>query len=74
LLAFVAGVSAQYHYLKTALDIWSFLKDIGSPRADGFRLACDKKFELSTVFKTPDEVAVIHSQQDALSKAQGVDD
>jgi peptide alpha-N-acetyltransferase len=55
--------------------VWSFLKDIGSPRADEFRLACDKKFDLSTVFKTPDQLAAIHSQQQAtLLKTQGVDD
>jgi peptide alpha-N-acetyltransferase len=55
--------------------VWSFLKDIGSPRADEFRLACDKKFDLSTVFKTTDQLAVMHSQQQgAVSKTQGIDD
>ncbi|KAH8998080.1 NMDA receptor-regulated protein 1-domain-containing protein [Lactarius akahatsu] len=48
--------------LKTALDVWSFLKDTSSPRVNEFRLACDEKFNLSTVFKTPDELAVMYSQ------------
>jgi peptide alpha-N-acetyltransferase len=49
--------------LKTALDVWSFLQDTSSPRVDEFRLACDKKFNLSTVFKTPDELAVMYMQR-----------
>jgi len=61
--------------LKTALDVWSFLRDIGSPRANEFRLACDEKFDLSTVFKTPDQLAVMNSQeQGTLLKTQDVDD
>ncbi|KAH9974058.1 NMDA receptor-regulated protein 1-domain-containing protein [Lactifluus volemus] len=48
---------------KIALDVWSFLKDINSSRADEFRLACDKKFDLSTVFKTPDEVSLTNTQE-----------
>jgi len=61
--------------LKTALDVWSFLKDIGSPQANEFRLACDNKFDLSTVFKTPDQLTALHSQeQGTLLKTQGVDD
>jgi peptide alpha-N-acetyltransferase len=58
--------------LKTALDVWSFLKDINSPRANEFRIACDEKFDMSTVFKTPDQLAVI--QQGTMLKAQDVDD
>ncbi|KAH9990949.1 NMDA receptor-regulated protein 1-domain-containing protein [Russula compacta] len=61
--------------LKTALDVWSFLKDINSLRADEFRLACEERFNLSTVFKTPDQLAVMRlQQQGSLSKNQGVDD
>jgi len=60
--------------LKTALDAWSFLKDIHSPRAEEFRSACDTNFDLSTVFKTPDELAAIQLQQGNLLKTQGVDD
>jgi len=63
--------------LKIALDVWSFLKGINSSRADEFRLACDKKFDLSTVFKTPDELAaVMHTQKQNTSiliKTQEVD-
>jgi len=58
--------------LKTALDVWSFLKDIDSPRANEFRIACDEKFDMSTVFKTPDQLAVI--QRGAVLRAQDVDD
>jgi hypothetical protein len=48
--------------------VWSFLKDINSSRADEFRLVCDKKFDLSTAFKTPDELAAImHTQQQGVS-------
>jgi len=61
--------------LKTALDVWSFLKEINSPRANEFRLACDKKFDLSTVFKTPDQLATLHLQQrGTLLETQSVDD
>lgn len=35
----------------------SFLKDLKSPRTDEFRVACDSKFEKSTVFKLPAEQA-----------------
>jgi hypothetical protein len=60
---FQQGVSTHCRYLQTALDVWSFLKDTSSPRVDEFRLACDRKFNLSTVFKTPDELAVIYLQR-----------
>ena len=60
---FQRGVSTHCRYLQTALDVWSFLKDTSSPRVDEFRLACDRKFNLSTVFKTPDELAVMFLQR-----------
>jgi peptide alpha-N-acetyltransferase len=54
--------------------VWSFLKDIGSPQANKFRLACDGKFDTSTVFKTPDQLAAMNLQQQGiLLKAQDVD-
>lgn len=40
-----------------ASNVLAFLNQIRSPRADEFRSSCDGRFELSTVFKTPDEVA-----------------
>jgi hypothetical protein len=52
--------------------VWSFLKDIDSPRANEFRIACDENFDMSTVFKTPDQLAVI--EQGTMLKAQDVDD
>jgi hypothetical protein len=45
--------------IKTALAIVSFLGDIQSPRQDEYRIACDAKFELSTMFKTPSELEVL---------------
>ena len=45
---------------KTALAALSYLKELKSPRADEFRLACDEKFELSTVFKTQSELVSAH--------------
>ncbi|KAI9511423.1 NMDA receptor-regulated protein 1-domain-containing protein [Russula earlei] len=61
--------------LKTALDVLSFLKDISSPRANEFRLACEKIFDLSTVFKTPDQLAIMHLQrQGTLLNTPNVDD
>jgi peptide alpha-N-acetyltransferase len=45
--------------IKTAHTIISFLGDIQSPRQDEYRAACDTKFELSTIFKTSSELAVL---------------
>lgn len=51
-------VLTQLQFIEqTALDILSFLKDLKSPRTDEFRVACDSKFEKSTVFKLPAEQA-----------------
>ncbi|KAF8271885.1 NMDA receptor-regulated protein 1-domain-containing protein [Lactarius quietus] len=56
--------------IKTALDVWSFLQDTSSPRVDEFRLACDRRFNLSTVFKTPDELAVMSLQRSNKTHAE----
>jgi peptide alpha-N-acetyltransferase len=54
--------------------VWSFLKDIDSPQANKFRLACDGKFDMSTVFKTPDQLAAMDLQQQGTPlKSQEVD-
>jgi len=45
--------------IPTALDIIEFLAFLKSPRTDEFRLACGSKFDLSTVFKTPAELATL---------------
>ncbi|KAI0264685.1 NMDA receptor-regulated protein 1-domain-containing protein [Gloeopeniophorella convolvens] len=58
---------------QTALEVWSFLKDIDSPRAEEFRAACDRQFALSTVFKTPEELAVIQSQGTPIEVQQEID-
>ena len=40
----------------------SFLQDNKSARAEEFRLACDEKFELSTIFKSADEKATLKKE------------
>jgi N-alpha-acetyltransferase 15/16, NatA auxiliary subunit len=40
----------------------AFLTDIKSPRIDEFRADCDAKFELSTAFKPPAELAILRKQ------------
>ena len=47
---------------QTALASLSFLKEISSSRVDEFRAACDGLFQLSTVFKTPSEIAALRKQ------------
>ena len=47
------------HYSQTALDVLAFLREISSSRVDEFRTACDSKFERSTIFKTPQEMAAL---------------
>ncbi|CAL1708693.1 unnamed protein product [Somion occarium] len=42
--------------IEAALDVVAFLRSIRSARVGEFRAACDKKFELSTVFKAPAEL------------------
>ncbi|KAJ3482804.1 hypothetical protein NLI96_g6742 [Meripilus lineatus] len=48
--------------LKTAVAVSSFLNDIKSGKAEDFRIACDKRFEHSTVFKSQKEQAALRSQ------------
>ncbi|KAK7046670.1 NMDA receptor-regulated protein 1-domain-containing protein, partial [Favolaschia claudopus] len=43
--------------VKTALAILSFLRSTQSPREEEFRTQCDQRFELSTVFKAPTDLA-----------------
>ncbi|KIM42317.1 hypothetical protein M413DRAFT_444742 [Hebeloma cylindrosporum] len=48
--------------IPTALSALSFLSSCNSSRAEEFRVACDAKFELSSVFKTPSELAPLREQ------------
>ncbi|KAL5521607.1 hypothetical protein ACEPAF_2355 [Sanghuangporus sanghuang] len=48
--------------IKTAQKAFDFLSSINSTRKDEFREACDKRFELSTVFKAPEELAKLHAE------------
>lgn len=50
------------HIFQTASSIISFLATIQSPRMDEYRGACDAKFELSTMFKTPSELALLRKK------------
>lgn len=50
------------NHLQSALKVLQFLRDVRSPRAEEFRAACDKRFELATIFKTSEELALLHSQ------------
>ncbi|KAJ7637139.1 NMDA receptor-regulated protein 1-domain-containing protein [Roridomyces roridus] len=59
--------------IKSSLSILSFLRSSKSPREDEFRTRCGEKFELSTVFKSAEEleklrqVALAPPQFDAVS-------
>jgi peptide alpha-N-acetyltransferase len=44
---------------KVALNVASFLEAIKSTRLDEFNSRCDKKFELSTVFKSSAEQDIL---------------
>ena len=48
-----------YASFQTALEAMSFLQELQSSRTDEFRTRCDAKFELSTVFKTSEEIATL---------------
>ncbi|KAG7446845.1 N-terminal acetyltransferase A, auxiliary subunit [Guyanagaster necrorhizus] len=58
--------------LESSQAILSYLKSLGSQRAEEFRLTCDGKFDLSTVFKSPEEQALLVKQ--ALSVVIGYPD
>ncbi|CCM05111.1 uncharacterized protein FIBRA_07318 [Fibroporia radiculosa] len=45
--------------IKTASQAVAFLQEIRSPRTDEFKVACDARFELSTIFKSPSEIAAL---------------
>ncbi|KAI0938433.1 hypothetical protein AcW1_001835 [Taiwanofungus camphoratus] len=62
--------------IKTALDVLAFLRDIQCPRADDFRMFCDKKFELSTIFKSPEDMTTVrwHAAEQDISNVGSSDD
>jgi hypothetical protein len=45
-----------------ALTILSYLEGIKSSRVDEFRIACQAKFPVSTVFKSAEDQAVLREQ------------
>ncbi|KAI0711428.1 NMDA receptor-regulated protein 1a [Earliella scabrosa] len=58
--------------LETALAISAFLAEIKSPREEEFRAACRTRFELSTLFLPPDELAAARKsvvQKDPVAEA-----
>ncbi|KAI6002990.1 NMDA receptor-regulated protein 1-domain-containing protein [Pisolithus albus] len=48
--------------VEDALHILSYLQRVKSTRAEEFRIACDNKFELSTVFKSSEEQTALRRQ------------
>lgn len=56
-LLFTAMTDAVELVVEDAVHILSYLQRLKSPRAEEFRVACDKKFELSTVFRSSEEQA-----------------
>ena len=48
--------------LQTALSAIDFLTSLQSSRVDEFKVACQSRFELSTVFKNSAELAVLSKQ------------
>ena len=47
------------------MDALTFLHVAKSSKAEEFRTACDSKFSLSTVFRTPDEI--VELRKDAIA-------
>jgi len=68
------GTAFLHIALQAALSIVAFLTAIKSPRVEEFRTACDTKFELSTVFKSSTELAVLRKQALAGNDRQGEGD
>ncbi|KAI0064906.1 N-terminal acetyltransferase A auxiliary subunit [Artomyces pyxidatus] len=58
--------------LKVALEVLAFLQGIRSARAEEFRLACDQKFLLSSVFKNPAELALLQREGSPKEEQQEV--
>lgn len=58
---------------QTALAIVVFLEDIQSAKQGEFRAACDAKFELSTVFKTVEQLEVLRKDMPKADVTEGAD-
>ncbi|EGO03587.1 hypothetical protein SERLA73DRAFT_101816 [Serpula lacrymans var. lacrymans S7.3] len=57
--------------IKSLLAIMSFLEEIKSSRAEEFRSACAAKYERSTVFRSPEELATLRRECIAADAADG---
>lgn len=44
---------------EAAFAVLSYLKEMKSPRAEEFRIACNDRFELSTLFRSDEEIAAL---------------
>lgn len=44
---------------EAAFAVLSYLKEMKSPRAEEFRIACNDRFELSTLFRSDEEIATL---------------
>ena len=47
----------EMSFVQTALATVAFLSEIQSPREEEFRAACRARFELSTLFLSPEDLA-----------------
>lgn len=48
----------QLHH-EAAFVVLSYLKEMKSPRSEEFRIACNDRFELSTLFRSDEEIAAL---------------
>ena len=48
-----------YHDVQAAFAVLSYLKDLKSSRTEEFRIECNDRFELSTLFKSAEEIAAL---------------
>jgi hypothetical protein len=53
--------------------VLSYLKDVKSSRAEEFRIACNDRFELSTLFKSAEEIAVLQKELEEPEESRSED-
>jgi peptide alpha-N-acetyltransferase len=49
----------SFTYGQAAFAVLSYLKEMKTARAEEFRIACNDRFELSTLFKSDEEIAAL---------------
>ncbi|KAJ8597054.1 N-terminal acetyltransferase A, auxiliary subunit [Rhizopogon salebrosus TDB-379] len=58
---------------EAAFAVLSYLKDVKSSRAEEFRIACNDRFELSTLFKSAEEIAVLQKELEEPEESRSED-